>query len=120
MRTAWDKPATAMKTIWIYDAGNGKTIEFPTADAAQEWFAVNDPEGVAFEHPVPDPDANEAYEVVPMKPEPHGPPGDWWTVTRNGIADRHFSARRKAEAERYATDPAHRAAIRGEKKLSEK
>ena len=57
-----------MKTIWIYDAGNGKTIEFPTADAAQEWFAVNDPEGVAFEHPVPDPDANEAYEVVPMKP----------------------------------------------------
>jgi hypothetical protein len=33
---------------------------------------------------------------------------------------RHFSASRKAEAERYATDPAHRAAIRGEKKLSEK
>jgi len=42
-----------------------------------------------------DPDPNEAYEVVPMKPEPHGPPGDWWTVTRNGIPDRHFSASRK-------------------------
>ena len=38
-----------------------------------------------------DPDTNEAYEIVPMKPEPHGPPGDWWTVTRNGIPDRHFS-----------------------------
>ena len=55
-----------------------------------------------------------------MKPEPHGPPGDWWTVTRNGIPDRHFSASRKAEAERYATYPAYRAAIRGEKKLHEK
>ena len=63
-----------------------------------------------------DADLNEAYEVVPMKPKPHGPPGDWWTVTRNGIPDRHFSASRKAEAERYATDPAHRAAIRGQKK----
>ena len=37
-----------------------------------------------------DPDPNEAHEIVPMKPEPHGPPGDWWTVTRNGIPDRHF------------------------------
>jgi hypothetical protein len=33
---------------------------------------------------------------------------------------RHFSTSRKADAERYATDPAHRAAIRGEKKLHEK
>jgi hypothetical protein len=63
-----------------------------------------------------DPDPNEAYEVAPIKIEPHGPPGDWWTVTRNGIPDRHFSASRKAEAERYATDPAHRAAIRSQKK----
>jgi hypothetical protein len=62
-------------------------------------------------------DPNEAYEVVPMKPEPHGPP-DWWTVTRNGIPDRHFSADRKAEAERYA--PAHRATIRSAKKLHDK
>jgi hypothetical protein len=54
--------------------------------------------------------------VAPIKIEPHGPPGDWWTVTRNGIPDRHFSASRKAEAERYATDPAHRAAIRSQKK----
>ena len=64
-----------------------------------------------------DPDPNEAYEIVPMKPEPHGPPGDWWTVTRNGIPDRNFFGE---PAERYATDPAHRAAIRGEKKLYEK
>ena len=66
-----------------------------------------------------DPDPNEAYDVVPMLPEPHGPPGDWWTVTRNGIPERQFSASRRAEAERYATYPAYRAAIRGEKKLHE-
>ena len=59
MRTAWDKPATAVKTVWVDDACNGKTIEFPTADAAREWFAVNDPKGVAFEHPAPDADPNE-------------------------------------------------------------
>lgn len=34
----------------------------------------------------PDNDPNEAYEVVPMKPEPHGPPADWWTLTCNGIS----------------------------------
>lgn len=67
-----------------------------------------------------DDDPNEAYEVVPMKQESHGPPADWWTVTRNGIPDRHFSASRKAEAQRYATDPAHRAVIRGQTKLHEK
>ena len=65
-----------------------------------------------------DPDPNEAYEVVPIKPEPHGPPADWWTVTRNGIPDRHFSARRKAEAERYATDPAQRRHDQGTKEAS--
>jgi hypothetical protein len=67
-----------------------------------------------------DPDPNEAYDVVPMKPEPHGPPGDWWTVRWNGIPDRNFSASRKAEAERYASDPAHCAMIRGDKKACEK
>jgi hypothetical protein len=65
---------------------------------------------------MPDPDPNEVHEVVPTKVEPQGPPAGWRTVTRNGIADRHFSASRKAEAERYATDPALRAAIRGKKK----
>jgi len=68
------------KTVWFYDAGAGKSIEFPTEDAAREWMAANDPEDVAFEHPAPDPDPEEAYEVVPMKQEPHGPPADWWTV----------------------------------------
>lgn len=67
-----------------------------------------------------DDDPNEAYEVVPMKQEPHGPPADWWTVTKNGIPDRHFATSRKAEAERYATDPTYRAATRGKSKLHEK
>jgi hypothetical protein len=48
---------------------------------------------------------NEAYEIVPMEPQNSGPA--LW-------------ASRKAEAERYATDPAHRAEIRGQKKLLEK
>ena len=45
----------------------------------------------------------EAYDVIRIPEEPHGPQG-WWTVTCNGIPDRHFSLREKAE--RYATDPA--------------
>ena len=44
-----------------------------------------------------------------MPEEPHGPEG-WWTVTCNGIAVRHFV--RRPDAERYATDPEHRAEIR--------
>ena len=38
-----------------------------------------------------DDDSNEAYEVAPTKPRPHGLPSDWWTVTRNGIPVWHFS-----------------------------
>jgi len=51
-------------------------------------------------------DPNEAYEVIPMPEEPHGPKG-WWTVLCNGIPHRHFSDREKAD--RYATDPGYRA-----------
>jgi hypothetical protein len=109
-----------MKTIWVYDAGHGKTIEFDTADEARAWFKIHDPEGVAFEQPAPDPDPNEAYEVVPMKVGPHGPPPGWWTVTRNGIPVMHFSPENKPAAERYATDPARRAEIRNRKKLHER
>jgi hypothetical protein len=29
-----------------------------------------------------DGDPNEAYEVVPIEPGPHGPPKDWWTVKK--------------------------------------
>ena len=29
-------------------------------------------------------DPNEAYEVMPIEPGPHGPPVGWWTVKRNG------------------------------------
>jgi hypothetical protein len=47
---------------------------------------------------MPDPDPNEAYDVVPC----HDPKG-WWTVKRNGIPVRHFPG--KANADRYATDP---------------
>jgi hypothetical protein len=32
-----------------------------------------------------DHDPNEAYEVVPIEPGPHGPPKGWWTVKRNGL-----------------------------------
>ena len=45
-------------TVWIYTDTNkpeGDTERlkvFATADAANEWFAVNDPEGVAFEYEV--------------------------------------------------------------------
>lgn len=56
----------------------------------------------------PNNDPNDAYEVVPMKQEPHGPPADWWTVTCNGIPVQHFTADNRAMAERYATDPAWR------------
>lgn len=52
---------------------------------------------------------NEAYDIIPMPEEPNGPKG-WWTVTCNGIVDHHFSSRDKAE--RFATDPEHRAEVR--------
>ena len=53
----------------------------------------------------PDDDPNEAYDVVPMPEEPHGPRG-WWSVTANGIPVWHFGAIEKAR--QYATDAAHR------------
>ena len=56
----------------------------------------------------PENDPNEAYEVVPMKVEPHGPPAGWWTVTCNGIPVRHYGPEKKALADRYATDPEYR------------
>jgi hypothetical protein len=48
-------------------------------------------------------DPNEAYEVVPIEPGPHGPPVGWWTVKRNGLPVRHFPGKEKAQ--RFATDP---------------
>jgi hypothetical protein len=30
-------------------------------------------------------DPNEAYEVMPIEPGPHGLPSGWWTVNRNGL-----------------------------------
>jgi hypothetical protein len=50
-------------------------------------------------------DPNEAYEVVPLEPAPHGPPEGWWTVKRNGIPVRHFPGKEKAQ--RYASKPCH-------------
>jgi hypothetical protein len=58
---------------------------------------------------MPDDDPNEAYEVVPIEPGPHGPPHTWWTVKRNGIPVRHFSG--KETAERFATDREYRASL---------
>src|SRR6267378_5544298 len=54
-------------------------------------------------------DPNEAYEVVPVEPEPHGPPKGWWTVKRNGLPVRHFPGKEKAQ--RYGTDPEYRASV---------
>jgi len=56
-----------------------------------------------------DDDPNEAYEVMPIEPGPHGPPKSWWTVKRNGLPVRHFPGKEKAE--RYATDPEYRASL---------
>ena len=58
---------------------------------------------------VSDDDPNDAYEVLPIEPGPHGPPKGWWTVKRSGIAVRHFPGKEKAE--RYATDPEYRASL---------
>ena len=52
-----------MKTVWIYvdtckqvgDAEHAKV--FATTNAAEAWFAENDPEGVAFEYEVIEPPA---------------------------------------------------------------
>src|ERR1019366_4798320 len=60
-----------------------------------------------------DDDPNEAYEVVPIEPGPHGPPEGWWTVKRNGIPVRHFPGKEKAQ--RFATDPEYRASLITEK-----
>jgi len=60
---------------------------------------------------IPDHDPDEAYDVVPMKQEPHGPPADWWTVTCNGIPVYHFSPSAKDRAERYCRDPAFRLSL---------
>jgi hypothetical protein len=54
-------------------------------------------------------DPNEAYEVVPIEPGPHGPPEGWWTVRRNGMPVRYFPGKEKAE--RFATDPEYRASL---------
>ncbi len=67
----------------------------------------------------PDNDPNEAYEVVPMKEEPHGPRG-WWTVLCNGIPVHHFGPSHKADADRYATDPEYRRSSQPGPKLWEK
>jgi len=64
---------------------------------------------------IDDEDRNEAYEVEPMKPRPHGLPADWWTVTRNGVPVFHFPPGRHHLARRYATDPAYRASLKTKK-----
>jgi hypothetical protein len=45
-------------TVWIYvdtskQVGDADHLRvFKTAEAAERWFAENDPEGVAFEYPI--------------------------------------------------------------------
>lgn len=57
---------------------------------------------------IPENDPNEAYEVVPMRVEPHGPAAGWWTVTCNGIPVHHFVPAMFSGAERYCSDPEYR------------
>lgn len=54
---------------------------------------------------------SETYTVGHLPPEPHGMPADWWTVFCNGTPVYHFAPDRKADAERYATDPEYRASL---------
>jgi hypothetical protein len=44
--------------------------------------------------PIPRNDPNEAYDVIPMREELHGPRG-WWTITSNGILVRHVGDKAK-------------------------
>jgi hypothetical protein len=60
--------------------------------------------------PLPDPDPNEAYDVIPAPAHYRMPPG-WWTVTCNGIPVMHFSPGKRDLAERYATDPEYRQSL---------
>jgi hypothetical protein len=62
-------------------------------------------------------DPNEAYEVVPVEPGPHGPPHIRWTVKRKGVPVRYFP--REEEAQRYATDREYRASLATTNKLLE-
>jgi hypothetical protein len=64
-----------------------------------------------------DDDSNDAYEVVPVEPGPHGPPHTWWTVKRKGMPVRYFPGKEKAQ--RYATDPEYRASLATTNKLWE-
>ncbi len=54
-----------------------------------------------------DDDPNEAYDVVPVKPVPFGPPEGWFEVLRNGVSV--WTTPSEEAARRFATDPAYRA-----------
>jgi ribosomal protein L34E len=68
-------------TVWIYIDTNKKEGDvdrlkvFATADAANEWFKVNDPEGVAFE-----------YEVTKRPAKKHRPKKQLQRRGRDGAA----------------------------------
>jgi hypothetical protein len=68
---------------------------------------------VGGEGEMSDEDPNEAYEVVPVEPGPHGPPHTWWTVKRKGVPVRYFPGKEKAQR----TDPEYRASLATTNKL---
>jgi hypothetical protein len=99
--------------------GDGKADEAQHGSGPQPRLPVEDRGGqveapAEGEGEMTDDDPNEAYEVVPIEPGPHGPPHTWWTVKRKGIPVRYFPGKEKAE--RYATDPEYRASHRVEVK----
>ena len=62
-----------------------------------------------------DNDPNGAYTVIPMPANLRGTSdywAGWWTVTRNGVPVRHYPPKDYDLAERFAADPAYRAAAR--------
>ena len=64
-------------------------------------------------HLDPDNDPNEAYAVIPMPPQPRGPPE--WTVTRNGVPVRHCPPHAHDLAERFASDSVSRQQLTSKK-----
>jgi hypothetical protein len=63
-----------MRTVWIYVDTNeevgdpGHLKVFANADAADEWFKHNDPEGVAFEYEVEGYPSGMAGTLAPWAP----------------------------------------------------
>jgi hypothetical protein len=71
-----------------------------------------------------DDDPNEAYEVVPIEPGPHGPPKGWWTVKTKRPSGETFSRQGKGstvcDRSGISSKPCHKEGVgEGEGEMSE-